>query len=100
MPLRRNYRLEARNCLDGMKELAAESVDVVVTSPPYNLGVQYRTYEDNLPEDQYLRWSRQWMEEVCRVLKAKGSFFLNYGGAHAAPLLPHKMALLAGDCGF
>ena len=95
-----NYRLEARNCLDGMKELAAESVDVVVTSPPYNLGVQYRTYEDNLPEDQYLRWSRQWIEEVFRVLKAKGSFFLNYGGAHAAPLLPHKMALLAAECGF
>ena len=43
MPRRMNYRLEAKNCLDGMQELAAESVDVVVTSPPYNLGVEYRT---------------------------------------------------------
>ncbi|MGA2658645.1 MAG: hypothetical protein ABSH34_14165 [Verrucomicrobiota bacterium] len=33
MPRRRNYRLEAKDCLDGMQELAAESVDVVVTSP-------------------------------------------------------------------
>ena len=75
MPRRMNYRLEAKNCLDGMHALAAESVDVVVTSPPYNLGVDYGTYKDDLPEDQYLRWSRQWMGEVFRVLKAKGSLF-------------------------
>ena len=73
MPRRMNYRLEAKNCLVGMQELAAESVDVVVTSPPYNLGVDYGTYKDDLPEDQYLRWPRQWMGEVFRVLKAKGS---------------------------
>ena len=75
MPRRMNCRLEAKNCLDRMQELAAESVDVVATSPPYNLGVDYRTYKDDLPEAQYLRWSRQWMGEVFRVLKAKGSFF-------------------------
>ncbi|MGO9202189.1 MAG: DNA methyltransferase [Limisphaerales bacterium] len=75
MPRRMNCRLEAENCLGRMQELAAESVDVVVTSPPYNLGVDYGTYKDDLPEDQYLRWSRQWMGEVFRVLKAKGSFF-------------------------
>jgi site-specific DNA-methyltransferase (adenine-specific) len=72
-----NCRLEAKNCLDGMQALAAESVDVVVTSPPYNLGVDYGTYKDDLPEDQYLRWSRQWIAEVFRLLKAKGSFFLD-----------------------
>ena len=43
MPRGMNHRLEAKNCLDGILELAAESVDVVVTSPPYNLGVEYRT---------------------------------------------------------
>ena len=37
---------------------------------------------------------------MFRVLGAKGSFFLNYGGAHVAPLLPFKMALLAAECGF
>jgi site-specific DNA-methyltransferase (adenine-specific) len=100
MARRINYHLEAKNCLDGMKQLAAESVDVVVTSPPYNLGVQYRTYRDDLPEDKYLGWSRGWIGEVFRVLKAKGSFFLNYGGSHAAPLLPFRMALLAAECGF
>ncbi len=40
MTRRINYRLEAKNCLDGMQELAAESVDVVITSPPYNLPLQ------------------------------------------------------------
>lgn len=95
-----NYRLEATICLDGMKELAPESVDVVVTSPPYNLGVQYRTYEDNLPEDDYLQWSRQWIGEVFRVMRAKGSFFLNYGAAHENRLLPFRLALLAAECAF
>jgi site-specific DNA-methyltransferase (adenine-specific) len=100
MARRINYRLEAKNCLDGMKELTDESVDVVITSPPYNLGVRYRTYQDDLPEDKYLEWSRRWIGEVFRVLNAKGSFFLNYGGSHAAPLLPFRMALLAAECGF
>jgi hypothetical protein len=46
-----NHRLEAKNCLAGMKELAAGSVDVVVRSPPYNLGVDFGTYKDDLPLD-------------------------------------------------
>jgi site-specific DNA-methyltransferase (adenine-specific) len=56
--------------------------------------------DDDLPEDEYLQWSRRWIAEVIRLLKARGSFFLNYGGSHAAPLLPFRMRSLAAQCSF
>lgn len=53
-PLPAEYRLEVKDCLKGLKEMPAESVDLVVTSPPYNLGIKYKSYEDNTGRDQYL----------------------------------------------
>jgi len=44
------------DCLHVMSELPADSVDVVVTSPPYNLGIDYGTYRDTAPRDEYLGW--------------------------------------------
>jgi site-specific DNA-methyltransferase (adenine-specific) len=55
------------------------SVDVVVTSPPYNLGVAYSKYKDDLPRDVYLAWTERWTDEVKRCLAPRGSFFLNIG---------------------
>jgi site-specific DNA-methyltransferase (adenine-specific) len=55
------------------------SVDVVVTSPPYNIGVSYRSYDDNRPWINYLTWLREIGHELRRVLKPGGSFFLNVG---------------------
>jgi site-specific DNA-methyltransferase (adenine-specific) len=52
------------DCLPVMRELAAESVDLIVTSPPYNLGIGYGTYRDTVPRDEYLRWTVEW----CRTL--------------------------------
>jgi site-specific DNA-methyltransferase (adenine-specific) len=68
------------DCITGMnKTLHERSVDVVVTSPPYNIGINYTSYRDELPREKYL----QWMEEVGigikRVLRDDGSFFLNVG---------------------
>jgi site-specific DNA-methyltransferase (adenine-specific) len=65
--------------------LRARRVDVVVTSPPYNLGVRYRTYKDSLPRDQYLAWTRQWVRIVARALSPEGSFFLNVGAKPKDP---------------
>ncbi len=47
------------DCLDLLARLEPESVDVVVTSPPYNLGIRYRSYDDTLPRRDYLRWTRR-----------------------------------------
>jgi site-specific DNA-methyltransferase (adenine-specific) len=68
-----------------MSRLAERSVDVVVTSPPYNLGKAYRTYDDSVPRAEYLAWTRVWGEAVARVLSDDGSFFLNVGGPPKDP---------------
>ena len=88
------FKLVRGDCVVGMSRLPAESVDVVVTSPPYNLGIKYGKYDDHQVRDEYLGWSLQWASEVQRVLKDKGSFFLNVGGAPSNPLLPHQLILV------
>ena len=56
-----------RDCVEGMGELMEpESVDVVVTSPPYNLGIAYRSYDDTLPRADYLNWIADWGDAVQR----------------------------------
>ncbi|MEM1297479.1 MAG: site-specific DNA-methyltransferase [Verrucomicrobiota bacterium] len=86
-----NFHLE--DCVTGMAKLPEDSVDLVVTSPPYNLGIDYGKYEDNRSVEDYLGWSKEWANEVRRILKPDGSFFLNIGASPANPLLPHQLLL-------
>lgn len=81
------------DCLTGLRELPSECVDVVVTSPPYNLGISYGAYDDTSPREAFLTWCGEWASEVFRVLREDGSFFLNVGGAPSNPLLPHQLLL-------
>lgn len=81
------------DCIAGMAKLPADSVDVVITSPPYNLGIKYRSHDDTAPREEYLAWSERWAAEVRRVLKPDGSFFLNVGAAPANPWMPHELVL-------
>ena len=87
------FDLRRGDCVAGMADLPAESVDVVVTSPPYNLGIRYRSHQDDAPREEYLAWSERWAGEVRRVLKPDGSFFLNVGAAPANPWLPYELVL-------
>lgn len=81
------------DCLDGMRRLPDGSVDLIVTSPPYNLGIQYNTYRDRDDRESFLAWCREWATEIHRILDEPGSFFLNLGAAPANPLLPHQLVL-------
>ena len=93
-----SFNLIHGDCVAGMREhLADESIDVVVTSPPYNLGIKYGKYEDNLEREEYLKWSVEWATEVRRVLKPDGSFFLNVGAAPKNPMMPHEIVLAFRD---
>lgn len=85
------------DCVKAMKAMPAASVDVFVTSPDYNLGVNYRgtTYKRKL--DQYLKWVVTWATEIKRVMKPGGHFFLNISGAPSRPLLPHYVAIRLSD---
>jgi site-specific DNA-methyltransferase (adenine-specific) len=81
------------DCLKGMMKLDDESIDLVVTSPPYNIGINYNKYEDNLDKDAYLAWITDIVKQISRVLKKDGSFFLNIGGKPSQPLWPLEVAL-------
>ncbi|HEV8386389.1 MAG TPA: site-specific DNA-methyltransferase [Nitrososphaera sp.] len=69
-----------RECIAGMEENVKEgSVDVVVTSPPYNIGVRYSSYNDSMPRSKYLEWIEQVGIAAKSALAEDGSFFLNVG---------------------
>lgn len=71
--------------------------DLVVTSPPYNLGIAYQSFQDTASRGDFLRWCLEWAGEVKRVLADDGSFFLNVGAAPANPHLPHQLVLALTD---
>ena len=74
------------DCMEGMRTLINErSVDIIVTSPPYNIGVQYNSYEDNMPHEDYLNWMEAFGRICHRVLKEDGSLFLNLGAKVSDP---------------
>jgi len=65
------------DCLEGMKKISYNSIDLVLTSPPYNIGIDYGVYKDNLKWNDYLNWCNKWIRQVSRVLKSDGRFVLN-----------------------
>jgi modification methylase len=84
------------NCLDTLRKMPNDFVDLVVTSPPYNKGywssnrnmnngfktkarrIDYENYSDNLTPKDYDEWQRQLLKECLRVLKPTGSIFYNH----------------------
>ena len=84
--------------LEGLKQLDDESIDLIITSPPYNKagfnGVHKRDTKndfwnktidyggdvniDNMPEDEYEKWQVEFLNECFRVLKKDGSMFYNH----------------------
>jgi site-specific DNA-methyltransferase (adenine-specific) len=74
------------DCLAGMRELEAGSVDLVFADPPFNIGYKYDVYHDKLNDNDYWKWSTEWMSEVYRILKPDGTFWLAIGDEYAAEL--------------
>ena len=73
------------DCLVAFEAIPEGSVDVVVTSPPYNLKIGYGSYKDNLPRDAYLDWISELASKIHTVLKINGSLFLNVGSTGLDP---------------
>jgi site-specific DNA-methyltransferase (adenine-specific) len=80
------------DCLKGLKALDRGTVDVIVTSPPYNIGIDYSLYKDNKNRGMYLIWMHNVASACKRVLNDEGSFFLNIGGTVSDPWWPIEVA--------
>jgi site-specific DNA-methyltransferase (adenine-specific) len=89
---RARFRFYLGDCLQVLPALEPRSVGCVVTSPPYNLGVKYRTYRDDLPRRDYLNWTDRWLRAVSKVVAGQGSLFLNVGAKPTDPWVPLEVA--------
>jgi site-specific DNA-methyltransferase (adenine-specific) len=73
------------DCLSGMKKLSDKMIDIVVTSPPYNIGINYNNYKDNKNIKDYLAWLEAIFIECKRVLKDDGHLWVNMGYSNINP---------------
>ncbi len=78
-------RFYLSDCVDVFRHLPPHSVDVIVTSPPYNLGIRYNRYQDTLSAPEYLEWTHAWVAAAARALRPDGSLFLNVGAKPSDP---------------
>ena len=65
------------DCIEVMKTLDEGSVDLIVTSPPYGVGIEYDVHDDDMTPEEYLEFTRKWMTEAFRLLKDDGRIALN-----------------------
>lgn len=56
------------DCLETLKTMPDNTVNLVVTSPPYNVGKNYEVWNDQLPYEEYIDFTREWIEQCYRVL--------------------------------
>lgn len=80
------------DCVEKMNSMPEESIDVIVTSPPYNIGVNYNSHDDNMDFEDYLDWMERFARACNRVLKKDGSFFFNIGDKPSDELRSLKVA--------
>jgi DNA modification methylase len=79
-------QLHHGDCVAGMARLPDGAVDLVFADPPFNIGYDYDVYKDRKHADEYLAWTKTWGEQVKRVLKPDGTFWLAIGDDFAAEL--------------
>ena len=105
------------SAVEVMKEMPDESVDLVITSPPYNLknstgnGMKdgrggkwknaalvngYSNYDDNMPHDEYVKWQRESLKEMYRLIKDDGAIFYNHKWRVQGGLLQDRADIVSG----
>lgn len=65
------------DCIEVMKEMSEGSIDLIVTSPPYGVGINYDTHDDDIEFEDYKVFSRDWLSESFRLLKDDGRIAVN-----------------------
>ena len=86
------HRIHLGDCAAVLPTLPEKAVDVVVTSPPYNIGLGYRSYDDGRERGDYLTWLAEIGRMLARVLRDDGSLFLNVAGTSSDPWIAWDVA--------
>ena len=107
-------KVHAGDCIDLMSKMPAGSVDLIVTSPPYNLmdrakgrkfGSQwpnasivegFTTHDESMPHDEYVAWQRECLHAMMRVLDDTGAIFWNHNWRIRDGLLEDRADILDG----
>ncbi len=54
-----------------------DSIDLIVTSPPYNVDIHYESFRDDIPYEKYLEFTKKWLRKALRLVKPDGRMCLN-----------------------
>lgn len=68
------YNIE---CRKGFKLLDENSIDLIITSPPYNVGIDYDNWDDEMLWEEYVKFTKEWLTEAYRTLKPDGRIAVN-----------------------
>ncbi len=74
------------DCIEIMNNIPKGSVDLIFADPPFNIGIKYDLHNDNMPYDEYYKWSDRWISECYRILKNNGSIYIAIGDEFAAEI--------------
>ncbi len=66
------------DCIQGMKKINSNTVDIIICDPPYNIGKDFGNDSDKQDMNTYLEWCDQWIAECLRILKPHGTMYI-YG---------------------
>ena len=100
----KNITIYNGDCIEVMKNLPNDIIDLVVTSPPYNCGIKYDIYNDAIDWVEYYNWCKEWLKEIYRIMKDDAKFclihYLSLGKSNnrQAPLM--KLNTIAESVGF
>lgn len=92
--MKTEHKLIVGDCLAEMKKLPTDSVDLIITDPPFNIGKKYGVYKDNRSSEEYINWCKAWLTECMRLMKPHTSLYLfNYpeNNAYILPFLKEHL---------
>jgi site-specific DNA-methyltransferase (adenine-specific) len=69
-------KIHNEDCIDGMKKIEDETVDIIICDPPYNIGKDFGNNSDKQTMDDYLLWCDKWISECLRILKPNGTLYI------------------------
>jgi len=76
-------KIHCGDCVELLKDADIQPI-LIFADPPFNIGYEYESYQDNLDYNKYIAWTKQWMSACYNVLANNGSFYIAIGDEYAA----------------